>query len=262
MSTEKKKQLNLGVINQILNKASLIVDKMNTNIDSSQTPIEKKDNEISNKNITPNSIDKIDLLEYSINNRNIEENSNYIEEEDSVVRLSDSIDLKKYKNFSIKFSKVSFIQTFNSTLSTLFYLECKIPTMRSKGGEMLYDEFKIYFQNEDNKPSVDINKISIHSLNLENQSFSAIANSKIILTLHIKTSSLDKKTQQKTTDSIVGNGSLEFNHVFLSKKFKYNGEILLTNKIKVKQSGKKQQQKETLKETTVDVAKIEMSCIL
>ena len=55
MSTEKKKQLNLGVINQILNKASLIVDKMNTNIDSSQTPIEKKDNEISNKNITPNS---------------------------------------------------------------------------------------------------------------------------------------------------------------------------------------------------------------
>ena len=262
MSTEKKKQLNLGVINQILNKASLIVDKMNTNIDSSQTPIEKKDNEISNKNITPNSIDKIDLLEYSINNRNIEENSNYIEEEDNVVRLSDSIDLKKYKNFSIKFSKVSFIQTFNSTLSTLFYLECKIPTMRSKGGEMLYDEFKIYFQNEDNKPSVDINKISIHSLNLENQSFSAIANSKIILTLHVKTSSLDKKTQQKTTDSIVGNGSLEFNHVFLSKKFKYNGEILLTNKIKVKQSGKKQQQKETLKETTVDVAKVEMSCIL
>ena len=50
--------------------------------------------------------------------------------------------------------------------------------MRSKGGEMLYDEFKIYFQNEDNKPSVDINKISIHSLNLENQSFSAIAKSK------------------------------------------------------------------------------------
>lgn len=263
MASDKKKY----DIYKILSKASNIIEKIDKNLDLTSSMNQKeKEIEITNKNNTVNSIDKIDLLEYSINNKNVEisEENDFIEEEESKVNSSESLDLKKYKNFHIKFNKVKFIENLNATISNLFYLECKIPIMKSKGGEdLLYDEFKIFFQNEENKNEIELNKISIHNVNLEDSNFSALTNSKIMVTLHMKSSQplqQDKKGQVKNADVIIGAGYLELNKVFLSKKFNFYGEITLVKKVLPKKTNSKKIKE--IPETFADVAKIEISCVL
>ena len=262
MASDKKKY----DIYKILSKASNIIEKIDKNLDLTSSMNQKeKEIEITNKNNTVNSIDKIDLLEYSINNKNVEisEENDFIEEEESKVNSSESIDLKKYKNFHIKLNKIKFIENLNATISNLFYLECKIPIMKSKGADLLYDEFKIFFQNEENKNEIELNKISIHNVNLEDSNFSELTNSKIMVTLHMKSSQplqQDKKGQVKNADVIIGAGFLELNKVFLSKKFNFNGEITLVKKVLPKKTNSKKIKE--IPETFADVAKIEISCVL
>ena len=80
MASDKKKY----DIYKILSKASNIIEKIDKKLDLTSSMNQKeKEIEITNKNNTVNSIDKIDLLEYSINNKNVEisEENDFIEEE-------------------------------------------------------------------------------------------------------------------------------------------------------------------------------------
>ena len=230
--------LDLPVNNSITHVRNQNVN-VNTNANAYQDPL--------NHN---NSMDKLDVLEYSLNNVH---NNNSISQshigganvdDDDDSNVSHSIDIKNYKHLHLHFSSLTFDDpTYSNTCNSvpqLFYIECKVPIMKGINNELVYNSFKIIIQNqiEDNK--VDIKQDNTQMLNLSNQeNFSALTNASITFYLH-KVVSMDNKA--KNVDVVIASGEMKVNEIFLAKQFEYTLTVKLTTKLKDMKGNKQHSQ--------------------
>ena len=201
------------------------------------------------------SMDKMDLLEYSLNGSNlIPSKSKNLKDSISISNLdystdnnnNDSLDIKKFNNLNINFNNlIIFKDIFNLgpqiiNKDDIIYLETKIPMLKGINGETLYDTFKIYSKvngekDEKENQIVKINQNSIHKLDLENN-FSTLTSAKIFVFIHkivspnnnnninnknnINNINGGPQKKNKSTDTIIGYCNIDLNNIFLAKEFK------------------------------------------
>ena len=219
-----------------MNNSTANAKNQNTNASAYQDPL--------NHN---NSMDKLDVLEYSLNNPH---NNNSISQSqigangDDESNISHSIDIKNYKHLHLHFSSLTFDDpTYSSTCTNvpqLFYIECKVPIMKGINGELVYNSFKITIQDqiEDNK--VDIKQDNTQTLNLSNQeNFSALTNASICFSLH-RVASME--TKAKNVDVVIASGEMKVNEIFLAKQFEHSAIVKLTAKAKDMKGNKQHSQ--------------------
>ena len=199
------------------------------------------------------SMDKMDLLEYSLNGSNlIPAKSKNMKDSISISNLdystdnnnNDSLDIKKFNNLNINFKNlVIFKDIFNLgpqiiNKDDIIYLETKIPMLKGTNGETLYDTFKIYSRvsgekDEKDNQIVNINQNSIHKLDLENN-FSTLTSAKIFVFIHkiVSPNNNNKninnggpQKKNKSTDTIIGYCNIDLNNIFLAKEFKLKVDL-------------------------------------
>ena len=214
-------------------------------------------------------LDKAELLEYSLNKENGSLNNSNLKE--SISNAEDcrfegimnsegkyiKVDMSQYKSLLLKYGKIIFKNTYmnNSFVNNndILYLESKIPIFKANSsGEVIYDTLKNYHQQgsdkEDRDNIVNINQSNSHKINLDENNFAAITGSKIFIFLHKiiqgnfrkknngakKNISSAESTQViQNSDIIIGYSTLEMNKIFLSEDFKFSGKINVIEKKKV-----------------------------
>jgi hypothetical protein len=175
--------------------------------------IEKEEDKENNNIKSYDTLDKADLLEYSIkpngnldnsklkesiSNTHLEDSENgssdqkggFITSEGKIVKTG----IMKYNSLVIKYGKISFniASHMNESFvlnNDIIYLESKIPIFKANNfGDVLYDTIKNYHQQgsdkEDKNNLVNINQTNTHKINLDENNFNAIAASKIFIFLH------------------------------------------------------------------------------
>ena len=250
-----EKKNNQKKINDLYDRASKLKDLLNqmTNYSEpiqneliiAEIPKEKKE--------LLDSMDKMDLLEYSLNGSNLIPSKSKNKDSISISNLdystdnnnNDSLDIKKFNNLNINFTNLTiFKDIFNLgpqilNKDDIIYLETKIPMLKGTNGETLYDTFKIYSKvkgekDEKDNQIVKINQNSIHKLDLENN-FSTLTSAKIFVFIHkivsnnnnnvnnVNNGGIQKKN--KSVDTIIGYCNIDLNNIFLAKEFKLKVDL-------------------------------------
>ncbi|MCQ2818188.1 MAG: hypothetical protein MJ252_13055, partial [archaeon] len=204
------------------------------------------------------SLDKIDLVEYSLNNT-MKGNDLSISHSESCICDGDKMDIHKLKVLLIRFLKIKFEDFMDrDTASKLnFYVECKVPiSTQNNSKEMIYDTFKFNLQNPIIDSECNIEHVSYHKLNMEDSNtFAGLSNSKIFLTLHKigKTPTQNLQQSKGNSDIIVGQCSFDFNKIILAKDYTLPLSLDLIYKTKVKnpQSQNRQKREKAPKEKEI-----------
>ena len=167
----------------------------NINIKSYDT-LDKAD--LIDYSLKPNGILETSKLKDSISNSYFESSENgstakkegFITSEGKMVR----IDITKYKSIVLKYGKISFIKDGfmnNAFVSNndIIFLETKIPLFKAKdSNNMIYDTLRNYHQigsdKEDTNYLININQRNSHKINLDEKNISTFVDSKIYIFLH------------------------------------------------------------------------------
>ena len=253
-----------------LNKPSLFENNLKDSIIIANL---EKENNLNNNIKSYDTIEKAELLEYSLKqNGSNSKINNTISNLDSSLNGSKregfvnsegkymKIDISQYKSLVLKYGKINFNNVYmnNSFVNNndILYLESKIPIFKANN-EIMYDTLKNYHQQgsdkEDKNNLVNINQSNTHKINLDENSFASIAGSKIFIFLHkiiqgnfrkkANGSKKDISSAQNTeviqnSDIIIGYSSLEMNKIFLSEDLKYTNKINIFEKKKIAKNKK------------------------
>ena len=259
-----------------LNKASLFEEPLTDSVIIANLNLEKEKNNQNNNLKSYDTIEKAELLDYSIrpngnldnakmkeslsnslmesseNGSSIQKGGGYITSSGGVIRVS----ITKYKALVLKYGKINFLNNgyMNNAFvmnNDIIYLESNIPIFKANiNGDIIYDTLKIYHQqgsDKEDKPNVvNINQSNTHKINLDEKNIADIAQNKILIFLHKVTQekkSKDISNAQSTQivqnkDKIFGYCSLEMQKIFLSDDFRFYGKINLFEKDEKKEEGK------------------------
>ena len=259
-----------------LNKASLFEEPLTDSVIIANLNLEQEKNNQNNNLKSYDTIEKAELLDYSIrpngnldnakmkeslsnslmesseNGSSIQKGGGYITSSGGVIRVS----ITKYKALVLKYGKINFLNNgyMNNAFvmnNDIIYLESNIPIFKANiNGDIIYDTLKIYHQqgsDKEDKPNVvNINQSNTHKINLDEKNIADIAQNKILIFLHKVTQekkSKDISNAQSTQivqnkDKIFGYCSLEMQKIFLSDDFRFYGKINLFEKDEKKEEGK------------------------
>ena len=259
-----------------LNKASLFEEPLTDSVIIANLNLEKEKDKENNNIKSYDTIEKAELLDYSIrpngnldtakmkeslsnslmesseNGSSIQKGGGYITSGGGVIRVS----ITKYKALVLKYGKITFFNNgyMNNAIvmnNDIINLESKIPIFKSNiNGDMIYDTLNIYHlqgsDKEDKTNIVNINQSNTHKINLDEKNIVDIAQNKILIFLHKvsqEKKSKDISNAQSTQivqnkDTILGYCALEMQKIFLSDDFRFYGKIDLIEKNVSKGDGK------------------------
>ncbi len=184
-----------------------------------------------------NTLDRINLLEYSHESKlTVKETETITDEESSLDKIND-FDLKNYDNFILKIEDLVMIDEtiLKNRKDNPLYLECRVPLLKNEShnahneilsnpnNNLFFDTFKIFNKIPANDNVYKLNHISYHKMNLTESNISTLMNSKIELFLHFI------NVKNNNEDIIIGKSEVEFNKIIMSKDFFFNKTIEIFN---------------------------------
>lgn len=199
-----------------------------------------------------NTLDRINLLEYSHESRTERKITETMTEDDSSIDKINDLDLKNYDNFILKIEDLYIIdeRLLKNNKNNPLYLECRVPLLKNENQvqnevlnnqkyNLFYDTFKIFNKLPASDNIFKLNHVSYHKMNLTESNISTLMNSKIEIILH----AIDVKNNN--LDISLGRSEIDFNKIIMSKDFFFTKTIEITNfrNIKKKDEEKKNQPK-------------------
>lgn len=180
-----------------------------------------------------NTLDRINLLEYSHESKHtVKETETITDEESSIDKIND-FDLKNYDNFILKIEDLIIIEEklLKNKKDSPMFLECRVPLLKNESYKtnneiltnqyynLFFDTFKIFNKLPVSDNIFKLNHVSYHKMNLTESNISTLMSSKIELILHFI------NVKNNNEDIVVGKSEVEFNKIIMSKDFFFNKTI-------------------------------------